>query len=286
MFNFFMTSVLLVFFTFSTVRATIFVTAPLKDSECFGGQPCTVQWVDNGVIPLLSNIGPCYVGLYNGDQVLVQQIEPVDIAITLSLSFIPNQQAGPDSNTYYINFTSVNPLGNSAAHYIQYSPFFRLTGMSGSFNSPVASATSSLTVPSSVASAPPNSISVTVTIPVTVGPPSVSPPSASQTLPVFSSPSAASSASSSLPTSSSSSSPTSSTSSSATSSSSSSPPSSLPSSSPSSSFTTSRISSPSSIPATSPSATGTTSSAFLVADVRLIPVALALSLLSTLPLGL
>ncbi|PSS34239.1 hypothetical protein PHLCEN_2v1749 [Hermanssonia centrifuga] len=64
----------------------------------------------------------------------------------------------------YINFTSVNPLGNPPAHYTQYSTFFVLTGMSGSFASPVPSDTSTRPVPSTVASPPSTNITSTVVI--------------------------------------------------------------------------------------------------------------------------
>lgn len=33
-----------------------------------------MQWLDNGVAPTLNNIGPCYVGLYNGNNVCLVRL--------------------------------------------------------------------------------------------------------------------------------------------------------------------------------------------------------------------
>ncbi|KAK7683815.1 hypothetical protein QCA50_013191 [Cerrena zonata] len=290
MFNFFMTSVFSLFFLvlgLQTVQATIFVTAPLAGSECHGGQPCTVQWLDNGAVPLLSTIGPCHVGLYNGEHVLVQQIDPVNVASVHSFQFTPDPQAGPSSDTYYVNFTSLNPIGD-AANYYQYSPFFKLTGMSGSFASPLASATSTLAVPSSIASASPNSVSVTVTVGASTSSVISQTSSPTPSSSTFSSASSSSSETSSVlsssisassaQSSSASASPTPSASSSSSFSSSSGASSSLRASS---TFTTSRLPSatPSSAAASVASPSSTTSSASLSAEFRLIPAFLAFSLL-------
>ncbi|EIW53471.1 uncharacterized protein TRAVEDRAFT_133973 [Trametes versicolor FP-101664 SS1] len=81
------------------VQATLYVTQPTAGSTCSGGKPCTVQWLDDGTAPLLSQVGPCYVGLYNGNNVLVQQIVPVDISSVHSLQFTPDSNAGPNSGS-------------------------------------------------------------------------------------------------------------------------------------------------------------------------------------------
>ncbi|EMD37041.1 hypothetical protein CERSUDRAFT_114942 [Gelatoporia subvermispora B] len=149
----------LVFLVFAlSVQATIFVTSPASDGTCQGGSSCTVEWEDNGEAPLLSTIGPCFVGLYNGNHVLIQQIDPVNVASVHSLTFTPDPQAGPNGGGYYVNFTTVNPIGSPAAHYTQYSPDFKLDAMDGSFSSPVASDTSSISAPSTILS--PTSLSV------------------------------------------------------------------------------------------------------------------------------
>jgi hypothetical protein len=45
------------------------VNHPLPTDTCTGGQPCTVQWLDDGKVPLLGEIGVTTVGLYHGNQV-------------------------------------------------------------------------------------------------------------------------------------------------------------------------------------------------------------------------
>ncbi|GJE86318.1 hypothetical protein PsYK624_023980 [Phanerochaete sordida] len=155
---------LLLFLGLQLAQATLFITSPGQGSTCHGGQPCLVEWVDDGEAPFVTTIGACYAGLYNGNGVLVQQIDPVNVAVVRSFQFTPDPAAGPDSHTYYINLTSVNFIGNPAQHYTQYSPFFALDGMSGTFNAPVASDTSSPSVPSSVLSASSNTIISTISV--------------------------------------------------------------------------------------------------------------------------
>ncbi|TFY53929.1 hypothetical protein EVJ58_g9164 [Rhodofomes roseus] len=89
----------------STVSASIYVNNPTSTAVCYGGQPCTVTWLDDGQTPLLSEIGACYVGLYNGNRDLIQQIDPVNVASQHSFTFTPDATAGPDSSSYYVNFT-------------------------------------------------------------------------------------------------------------------------------------------------------------------------------------
>ncbi|KAI0772729.1 hypothetical protein BD413DRAFT_473948 [Trametes elegans] len=79
-------------------RANLYVIQPRAGSTCTGGQPCTVEWLDDGSVPLLSQIGPCYVALCYGEQVLVQQIAPVDLSSVHSLQFTPDPHAGPNAN--------------------------------------------------------------------------------------------------------------------------------------------------------------------------------------------
>ena len=47
------------------------LTTPITGSTCHGGQECKVEWLDDGVVPLLSSIGACHVGLYNGAAVCI-----------------------------------------------------------------------------------------------------------------------------------------------------------------------------------------------------------------------
>jgi len=144
-----------------TVSGSLYVVSPTVQTVCHGGQPCSVQWLDDGQVPLLTTMGPCYVALFAGIQELIQQIEPIDVSINHSLTFNPNPKAGPNSNNYYIAFTSIESPDSS--HPLQaFSPSFTLDQMSGSFNSPVPELTSVIPAPSSVLTAHPNSVSTSL----------------------------------------------------------------------------------------------------------------------------
>lgn len=45
------------------------MTNPTTQTVCHGGQPCLLEWLDDGEIPLLTTMGPCDVALYSGDEV-------------------------------------------------------------------------------------------------------------------------------------------------------------------------------------------------------------------------
>ncbi|PBK84709.1 hypothetical protein ARMGADRAFT_1018391 [Armillaria gallica] len=128
---------------------SLYVIEPNSGSTCHGGQNCTVEWLDDGVRPLLSSFGVSTVGLYTGTQQLVQSIDPVDTSTTHSLTFTPIPEAGPDSDTYYICFTSTSVFDNGTA-VMAFSPFFQLDQMTGTFATPLASATTSIAVPTSL----------------------------------------------------------------------------------------------------------------------------------------
>ncbi|KAF8916692.1 hypothetical protein CPB85DRAFT_1216070 [Mucidula mucida] len=81
------------------VQAALYVIVPASGSTCHGGEECTVQWLDNGEAPLLASFGVCSVGLYTGDNQLVQTIEPLDVSASHSLTFTPIPEAGPTSDT-------------------------------------------------------------------------------------------------------------------------------------------------------------------------------------------
>ncbi|KAF9474849.1 hypothetical protein BDN70DRAFT_841720 [Pholiota conissans] len=140
----------LAFLFLDTVRAGIYVVEPLKGSTCRANKPCTITWLENGERPLLSAVGVSTVGLFTGRQQLVQTIPPVDVSKTQSVTFTPNPSAGPDSDTYYIAITSTALKGNDSIPYSAWSPFFKLTGMSGSFETPLSSATAPIAIPSSL----------------------------------------------------------------------------------------------------------------------------------------
>ncbi|KAJ7622832.1 hypothetical protein DFH06DRAFT_1231586 [Mycena polygramma] len=129
--------------------AGVYFIQPASGSTCSAGTPCTVSWLDDGDSPLLDAVGVVTVGLYTGTQQMVQTIPPLDVASLHSVEFTPDAQAGPNSDSYCIAFTSTNAKENGT-DYIAFSPFFTLKGMSGSFSSPLASATASRSIPSSL----------------------------------------------------------------------------------------------------------------------------------------
>ncbi|KAF8210098.1 hypothetical protein K438DRAFT_140309 [Mycena galopus ATCC 62051] len=130
------------------VNAGVFFVQPLSGSTCTAGTPCVLSWDDDGILPLLPQVGTVTAGLFTGNQQLVQTIRPLEVANLNSVNFTPIAQAGPNSDSYYIAFTSTTAKVNGTA-YTAYSPFFRLTGMSGSFSSPLASATATFSIPAS-----------------------------------------------------------------------------------------------------------------------------------------
>ncbi|KAH7912840.1 hypothetical protein BJ138DRAFT_1111952 [Hygrophoropsis aurantiaca] len=107
---------------------SVYVTNPVQATTCHGGQACTVQWVDNGETPLLSSIGECTVGLYNGELALVQSLQSVDVSTSQSFQFTPNPSAGANGG-YYVVFTS------NSISYQGFSATFTLDGMTGSAGS-------------------------------------------------------------------------------------------------------------------------------------------------------
>lgn len=142
-----------------TAFGALYVITPTTQSVCHGGKPCLVQWLDDGQNPLLATMGPCHVGLFSGNEKLIQQIEPVDVSTSHSLTFTPSPNAGPNSSTYYVQFTSVTTSNSSL---VAFSPNFSLDNMTGSFNSPVPELTSTIPVPPSVLSAHSNQISTSL----------------------------------------------------------------------------------------------------------------------------
>ncbi|KAG6856627.1 hypothetical protein H0H87_002377 [Tephrocybe sp. NHM501043] len=162
------------------VDAGIYVLKPEAHSTCHGGQTCTIEWLDDGIHPLLSAAGFCNFGLYTGDLKLVQAISSTDVSQTRSISFKPNPAAGPNSDSYYIGIISTTAKENSSdplsTSYKAFSPFFTIDQMAGSFESPLPEATSMKPVPSSLTrfsthshSGTPTSRSTTTLSTITVG---------------------------------------------------------------------------------------------------------------------
>ncbi|CAK5264356.1 unnamed protein product [Mycena citricolor] len=134
------------------VSAGVYFVEPSGGITCTSGQSCALQWLDDGNIPVLADIGVVTVGLYTANQQLVQSIEPLDVSESHSFQFTPDAEAGPNSKNYYISFISTTAKVNGTA-YAAFSPSITLNGMSGNFASPLASATSSIPIPSTLAPA-------------------------------------------------------------------------------------------------------------------------------------
>lgn len=149
---------------FALVDAALFTIEPFQNSTCSGGKPCVVTWVDDGQQPLLQAMGISTVALCTMTQQLVQTITPVDVALASELTFTPFPDAGPDSDDYYITFTSTEFNTTDGSPYMAYSAFFGLRDMSGSFDSPLPAATSSIPIPQSLKDQPTSSSTNTVTI--------------------------------------------------------------------------------------------------------------------------
>ncbi|KAF5384105.1 hypothetical protein D9615_003345 [Tricholomella constricta] len=129
--------------------AGVYVLKPEARSKCHGGKACTIEWLDDGIQPLLSAAGLCTFGLYTGKQKLVQALPPADVSLIHSVTFKPNPAAGPNSDAYYIGIISTTFKDNSSAPYIAFSPFFSIDDMTGSFDNPLPEATSAILIPSS-----------------------------------------------------------------------------------------------------------------------------------------
>ncbi|KAK7057299.1 hypothetical protein R3P38DRAFT_3341669 [Favolaschia claudopus] len=128
------------------VNAGVYFIQPASGSKCKAGAECTVQWDDDGILPLLNDVGIVTAGLYTGKQQLVQSLPPLDVASRQSIKFTPMAQAGPNSESYYLAFKSTTAKLNGT-DYLAFSPFFSLEGMSGDFSSPLASATTTFSTP-------------------------------------------------------------------------------------------------------------------------------------------
>ncbi|PAV19843.1 hypothetical protein PNOK_0477700 [Pyrrhoderma noxium] len=153
--------------------ASVFITHPYSGITCSGGSSCTVTWLDDGTAPLLSDVGLSDIALYQGTDTLVQQLaSSVDVSSSHELNFIPNPEAGPNSDDYWIMLksqTARNP-NDTSLPFTSFSGFFTLDNMSGKINDPIPSLTSTLT-PSITASATgsnTNGVVSTVTLSVAI----------------------------------------------------------------------------------------------------------------------
>jgi len=150
------------FALFSNVLATVFMTSPTAQTTCTGGKQCTISWQDDGKAPTNVQFGLASIGIWVGSvqsQTEVQHIQDgVNVATTAAVQFTVNPSIGPNSNVYFVRFTSAatkdpsNPTFPAEA----FSAKFTLNGMSGTFNSTLQAqinGASSNAVPSPTAAA-------------------------------------------------------------------------------------------------------------------------------------
>lgn len=127
----------------ASALANVFITSPVASTTWTAGQQATVTWQDDGMTPNLTSFGASLVGIYTGNanqQTLLQIISSsVDVSTTSSVAFTPDGTIGPNSNEYFVRFTSINlkDATNSQFPAEAFSAKFSMTGMTGTFNSTV-----------------------------------------------------------------------------------------------------------------------------------------------------
>jgi len=123
--------------------ANVFITSPVASTTFTAGQQATVNWQDDGLSPNLTSFGASLIGIYTGNanqQTLLQTISSsVDVSTISSVNFTPDGTIGPDSNEYFVRFTSINlkDATNSQFPEEAFSAKFTMTGMTGTFNATV-----------------------------------------------------------------------------------------------------------------------------------------------------
>lgn len=127
----------------ASVLANVFITSPVATTTFTGGQQATITWQDDGLTPNLTAFGAALVGIYTGNanqQTLLQTVSAsVDVSTTTSIVFTPDATIGPNSNEYFVRFTSLNlkDATNSQFPAEAFSAKFTMTSMTGTFNSTV-----------------------------------------------------------------------------------------------------------------------------------------------------
>jgi len=131
------------FTLFSNVLATVFMTSPTVQTTCTGGQQCTISWNDDGKAPTAVTFGLASIGIFVGSvnsQTEIQRIQDgVNVATTAAVQFTVDPSIGPNSNVYFVRFTSAAAKDpNNVAYPAEaFSAKFTLNGMKGTFNSTI-----------------------------------------------------------------------------------------------------------------------------------------------------
>jgi len=116
-----------------------------------------LNWQDDGKTPNLTAFGAATVGLYVGSQSVqteLQAIGNVDVSTVSTIAWTPDATVGPNYDSYFIRFTSVNLKDPNQTQFNAeaFSAKFTLSGMTGTFNSTVQAVISGSTSPSGAAS--------------------------------------------------------------------------------------------------------------------------------------
>ncbi|CAE6473317.1 hypothetical protein ACGC1H_006351 [Rhizoctonia solani] len=124
------------------VLASPYFTSPVAGTVCNAGQPCMINWQDDGKAPNLAEFGDCTVGVFTGNsqqQTLVQNLAVTNAQTAQTVQFVPDPAAGEDSPVYFIKMVSLNMADPANAMYkaSAYSAMFTLKGMTGKFNDTV-----------------------------------------------------------------------------------------------------------------------------------------------------
>ncbi|KAG8216155.1 hypothetical protein J3R82DRAFT_8161 [Butyriboletus roseoflavus] len=127
----------------ASALANVFITSPVTSTTMTGGQQASITWMDDGKQPSLAQFGNATIGIYTGNAVVQTPLQmipgSINVSAMSSISFTPDATIGPDSNEYFIRFTSLSYMNPSTPQYAEeaFSAKFTLTGMTGSFNSTV-----------------------------------------------------------------------------------------------------------------------------------------------------
>jgi len=131
------------FTLFTNVLATVFMTSPTASTTCAGGSVCSIAWEDDGKAPSLAQFGQAEVGIWVGSvtsQSELQHIQSgVNVATTSAIQFTVDPTIGPNSNVYFVRFTSATLMDPNNPSFPEeaFSAKFTLSGMKGQFNSTI-----------------------------------------------------------------------------------------------------------------------------------------------------
>lgn len=136
--------------------AGVYITSPVNATSLKSGDSGKIEWVDDGVHPLLNAIGPSSVTLYTGSDYqqtwLATIAENIDVSKQSSASYTVDPSWGPSGQYYFIRVTSnsLKDPNDSANKYTSYSAKFTLENMSGTFDSTILSQLSATSTPAGV----------------------------------------------------------------------------------------------------------------------------------------